>query len=354
MSAMRTELFDYDLPTELIAQHPVDVRSSSLLLVLDRRACRWTDTVFTEIGSWLRSSDCLVLNDTLVIPAKFFARRSTGGRIEGLFISEEQAGRWLAMLKNAARLHAGEELTLLGRDTSDFCIVKAIEHLGEGQWHLEVGSEMPAFEILDAIGTPPLPPYIHREKPEKNAHIQKDLERYQTVYASQPGAIAAPTAGLHFTRELLEQLKAAGVELAHLTLHVGAGTFKPVTTEILDEHKMHSEAYSIGEMSADIINEAKDGGGRIVAVGTTTVRTLEAAAWEGHITPASSTTDLFIRPGYHFKMVDAMVTNFHLPRSTLIALVAAFAGLEFTMDAYQHAVEQRYRFYSYGDAMLVV
>jgi len=351
---MRTDLFDYNLPNELIAQHPVDVRSSSRLLVLDRRTCRWTDTVFAEIGSWLNSGDCLVLNDTLVIPARFFARRGTGGRIEGLFVREEQPGTWLAMLKNAARLRAREELVLLGRDTSEFCTIKAIEHLGEGQWRLEVGSDMLAFEVLEAIGTPPLPPYIHREKPEKNAHIQRDLERYQTVYAREPGAIAAPTAGLHFTHELLEKLKVAGVHIAHLTLHVGAGTFKPVTTETLDEHKMHSETYSIDEPNAEVINEARDRGGRIVAVGTTTVRTLEAVVWEGHIAPASGTTDVFITPGHHFRMVDAMVTNFHLPKSTLIALVAAFAGLELTMDAYRHAVEEKYRFYSYGDAMLII
>ena len=351
---MRTELFNYDLPPELIAQHPVPVRSASRLLVLDRSAGSWSDAAFDGIGSWLRAGDCLVLNNTRVIPARFFAKRSTGARIEGLFLEEMALGRWMVMLKNAAKLRQREEILLMGRDTSDFCSVKAAERLGEGQWLLEVDSPLPAFEVLEEIGTPPLPPYIKRDKPEKNPHIEKDMERYQTVYAREPGAVAAPTAGLHFTNELLKSLKKAGIGVAYLTLHVGAGTFKPVVAERLRDHVMHSEQYSLDEDNAEIVNNAKESGGRVVAVGTTTVRTLESVAHGSRVTAAAGATDIFIKPGYHFKMTDAMVTNFHLPKSTLIALVAAFAGLDFTMAAYRHAVEDKYRFYSYGDAMLIV
>jgi S-adenosylmethionine:tRNA ribosyltransferase-isomerase len=351
---MRTELFNYDLPAELIAQHPAPLRSASRMLVLDRVASRWTDAAFSGIGSWLCAGDCLVLNNTRVIPARFFAKRGTGARIEGLFLEEKALGHWMVMLKNAARLRLREEILLMGRDTSDFCTAKAAESLGEGQWLLEVDYPLPAFEVLEEIGTPPLPPYIKRDKPQENQHIEKDMERYQTVYASEPGAVAAPTAGLHFTTELLESLKKAGIGVVYLTLHVGAGTFKPVVAELLRDHVMHSEQYSLDEDNAEIINNAKESGGRVVAVGTTTVRTLESVAHGNRVMAAAGATDIFITPGYHFKMTDAMVTNFHLPKSTLIALVAAFAGLDFTMAAYRHAVEEKYRFYSYGDAMLIV
>ncbi len=351
---MRTELFNYELPPELIAQHPAAVRSASRLLVLDREAAGWTDASFGQIGSWFRPGDCLVLNNTRVIPARFFARRATGGRIEGLFLEERANGGWLVMMKNAGRLRAGEAIVLTGRDTSDFCTAVVTKNLGEGQWILGVESAMPAFEVLDEIGTPPLPPYIRRQRPEKNPHIDKDFERYQTVYAKEPGAVAAPTAGLHFTPQLIEAMETQGVNFAHLTLHVGAGTFKPVTAATLEEHQMHSEQYSLDEGNAAIINNARKGGGRVVAVGTTVVRTLESVAYGNLVESGSGATDIFIKPGYRFKAVDAMVTNFHLPKSTLLALVAAFAGLEFTMDAYRHAVEQKYRFYSYGDAMLIL
>jgi S-adenosylmethionine:tRNA ribosyltransferase-isomerase len=351
---MRTELFNYDLPAELIAQHPASLRSSSRLLVLDRSAGGWTDGAFNGIGSWLRAGDCLVLNNTRVIPARFFAKRGSGARIEGLFLEETGQGRWVAMLKNAAKLRLREEILLMGRDTSDFCTACAAEGLGEGRWLLEVDYPLPAFEVLEEIGTPPLPPYIKREKPHENPHIEKDIERYQTVYASQPGAVAAPTAGLHFTTEMLNSLKTAGIGVAYLTLHVGAGTFKPVVAEHLTDHVMHSEQYSLDQENAEIVNSAKAGGGRVVAVGTTTVRTLESVAHGGRVAAVAGATDIFIKPGYHFKVTDAMVTNFHLPKSTLIALVAAFAGLDFTMAAYRHAVEEKYRFYSYGDAMLIV
>jgi S-adenosylmethionine:tRNA ribosyltransferase-isomerase len=353
---MKTEMFDYDLPPELIAQQPAPERSASRMLVVQRDAGRWADAQFASIGEWLRAGDCLVLNNTRVIAARFFARRATGGRIEGLFMEEEAVGTWLAMLKNAGRLHRGEELVLLGRDTSEYCTLTADEDLGEGQWRLMVDCELPAFEVLETVGTPPLPPYIRRGRPEENAYLETDMERYQTVYAKEPGAIAAPTAGLHFTTELMEQMKGRGIEFASLTLHVGAGTFKPVTAETLAEHKMHSEEYSIDQENAEVINRVRAAGGRIVAVGTTSVRTLEAVAanTDGELEAAAGLTDIFIKPGYKFRMVDAMVTNFHLPKSTLIALVAAFVGYELTMGAYRHAVEERYRFYSYGDAMLIV
>jgi S-adenosylmethionine:tRNA ribosyltransferase-isomerase len=351
---MKTELFDYELPAELIAQHPAAQRSGSRMLVVERATNRWSDGQFAEIGQWLRAGDCLVLNDTRVVAARFMAKRATGGRIEGLFLEEEEVGVWVAMLKNAGKVKAGEDLTLLGRDTSEYCRVRAVRLLGEGRWRLEVDSELPAFQVLEAIGTPPLPPYIRRERPDEDRHIEADMERYQTVYAKEPGAIAAPTAGLHFTTELMDELAGKGVGFARLTLHVGAGTFKPVTAETLDEHRMHSEEYSLDEQNADIINAARAAGGRIVAVGTTTVRTLETVARSGQIAAAAGSTDIFIKPGYKFRAVDAMVTNFHLPKSTLIALVAALAGYDMTMAAYRHAVENRYRFYSYGDSMLIV
>ncbi|HSV26297.1 MAG TPA: tRNA preQ1(34) S-adenosylmethionine ribosyltransferase-isomerase QueA [Sedimentisphaerales bacterium] len=351
---MRTELFNYELPPELIAQHPAPVRSDSRLLVLNRAAGTWTDTVFNRIGNWLKPGDCFALNDTRVVPARFYARRRTGGGMEGLFLEEKAAGRWLVMLKNAARLRPQEKITLISRNAEDFCEAEAVEALGEGYWILDVESPLPAFEVLEEIGAPALPPYIRRQRPDKNPHIGDDRNRYQTVYAREQGSVAAPTAGLHFTDALIEELKAQGIGFARLTLHVGAGTFKPVTTDTLDEHRMHSERYSLDEENANRINVARKSGGRIVAVGTTTVRTLEAIGRDGSVQASNGATDLFIKPGHRFNVVDAIVTNFHLPQSTLLALVAAFAGLDFTMAAYRHAVEQKYRFYSYGDAMLIL
>jgi S-adenosylmethionine:tRNA ribosyltransferase-isomerase len=348
---MKTQDLDYYLPPDLIAQQPADVRSESRLLVLQRDSGRITDSTFNEIRDFLRAGDCLVLNDTKVLPARFFARRTTGGKLEGLFLSESSAGLWEVMLKGAGKVEAGEQIVFKNKTGGDFCDAQVQGKKGEGIFKLKISCNEDYETILEEIGFPPLPPYIKRDTDFEQAKIDK--ERYQTVYANSAGAVAAPTAGLHFTKELIEQLKDKGVKFAYVTLHVGVGTFKPVTTEMLEEHKMHSEWFSINEDTANLINEAKKNGGRIIAVGTTSVRTLESAAEQGKVKAMSGSTEIFIKPGYEFKIVDAMVTNFHLPKSTLLALVGAFAGLDKIFAAYNHAIEQRYRFYSYGDAMMI-
>ncbi len=350
---MRTDQLDYVLPSELIAQHPPDVRSASRLLVLDRAAGRHTDSRFDHVGDFLRPGDCLVLNDTKVLPARFFARRSTGAKLEGLFLHETSAsGVWEVMLKGARKIKPNEAIHLQAREQRDFCLATVLEKKPEGICLLKVETQTSAAEVLERVGFPPLPPYIRRDRDP--AVAQDDLRRYQTVYARQPGAVAAPTAGLHFTDELIERLKDAGIRFAHVTLHVGAGTFKPIATEHIEEHPIHHEWYRIDAANAEAINAARQAGGRIIAVGTTVTRVLEAVSEAGRAAASEGSTNLFITPGYRFKLVDVMVTNFHLPRSTLLALVTAFAGLEKILAAYRHAVEQRYRFYSYGDAMLIV
>jgi S-adenosylmethionine:tRNA ribosyltransferase-isomerase len=271
--------------------------------------------------------------------------------LEGLFLHEEPDGQWQVLLKNARKVKSGEPIELLDRAGNVWGRATARSSEVKGQWLLKPAQPVDAFSALDAIGAAPLPPYIKRDRADSDS--AEDLQRYQTVYASQPGAVAAPTAGLHFNETMLRQLQGSGIKLAYVTLHVGIGTFRPVQTETLDEHPMHEERYEATKEAADIINNTVDAGGRIVAVGTTSVRTLESIAADRHVQPARGKTKLFIRPGYEFKIVDAMVTNFHLPKSTLLALVGAFAGLDFMMKAYQHAIEQKYRFYSYGDAMFI-
>ncbi len=369
---MKTDLFDYTLPPELIAQAPAPSRSESRLLVLNRSNNGLSDCHFAELGRFLRAGDCLVLNDTKVLPARFFAQRQTGALLEGLFLTE-QAGAsdtWEVMLKGARKVKPGERIRILNRSQkvgtarhlsqdgdigvqcTPYYEAKLIEKREGGVCILKVDSERRAEDILDEVGFPPLPPYIRRDGDVEQA--REDRQRYQTVYACRPGAVAAPTAGLHFTEPLLVQLQQLGIRLASVTLHVGAGTFKPVTAENLEDHEIHHEWYEIDAENASTINETKASGGRVIAVGTTATRVLETVASGPHISPSNGTTGLFIAPGYEFKMVDVMITNFHLPRSTLLALVAAFAGLDATLAAYRHAVEQRYRFYSYGDAMLIL
>jgi S-adenosylmethionine:tRNA ribosyltransferase-isomerase len=387
---MKTSQLDYELPSELIAQHPANVRSESRLLVMERATGRLIDSQFRRLSDFLRAGDCLVFNDTKVLPARFFAHRRTGGRLEGLFLNTTAtAGVWEVMLKGARKLKPDETIILEDGQQRDFCTAEVLEKRPEGVCLLKVENEADPETVLDEIGFPPLPPYIRRDHDLTLAEC--DRRRYQTVYARRPGAVAAPTAGLHFTDELLHQLQEAGVHLAYVTLHVGAGTFKPIATETMQEHQIHREWYRLDEDNAAAINAARAESGRIVAVGTTVTRVLETVAdvqqvgwasahadglaadaqrqhglkgtpnanyrvWEPRpiLRPAEGTTDLFITPGYRFKVVEAMVTNFHLPRSTLLALVAAFAGLEPTLAAYRHAIEQRYRFYSYGDAMLIL
>ncbi len=349
---MKTEKLNYFLPPELIAQHPLPVRSDSRLLVLNRTNCEILDSRFGNIGDFLLPGDCLVLNDTKVLPARFFARRDTGGKLEGLFLAENSDRTWDIMLKGSRKLNPGDLLILKDKQKADFCKAVLLEKQSKGGCLLRLKTEADTETVLDKIGFPPLPPYIKRD--DDLALAQIDKLRYQTVYARHTGAVAAPTAGLHFTDRLIEQSKQAGIYFAYITLHVGTGTFKPLTTENLEDHQIHQERFSINEENAQIINKAKSEGGRIIPVGTTSTRTLETIATGSKIKAVTGTTSLFIKPGYKFKIIDAMITNFHLPKSTLLALAAAFAGLNNILAAYNHAIQQRYRFYSYGDAMLII
>jgi S-adenosylmethionine:tRNA ribosyltransferase-isomerase len=349
---MRTDELDYELPSGLIAQQPGSVRSESRLLVLNRADGTLTDSKFSRIGEYLSRGHCLVVNDTKVLPARFFARRQTGGKLEGLFLEQLEGGTWQVLLKGAGKVKAGEKIHIKDRSGADRYIAELMERADEGEWMLRVEGGEDFQEVLEQIGFAPLPPYIKRGADV--AQDEVDQRRYQTVYANADGAVAAPTAGLHFTDELIKKLKADGIRFASVTLHVGAGTFKPVTTEVLEKHRIHSERFVIDQNSADIINGTKEAGGRIFAVGTTSVRVLESAVKGGKVEAADGRTALFIVPGFEFRIVDAMITNFHLPRSTLLALVAAFGGLGYILAAYRHAVENRYRFYSYGDAMLIL
>jgi S-adenosylmethionine:tRNA ribosyltransferase-isomerase len=349
---MRTEELDYQLPLQLIAQQPCLQRSKSRLLVLNFRTGATFDSRFDRIGDFLRAGDCLVLNDTKVIPARFFARRRSGGKLEGLFLCEIESGLWMVMLKGAQKVRLNEKIFISDKlQKKDFAAV-LLERKPEGNFLLKLETDSGFQAILKKIGFPPLPPYIKRDKNLKQART--DRLRYQTVFAKSPGAVAAPTAGLHFTENLIGKLKKQGILFANITLHIGPGTFKPVTTETIEQHKIGKEYFSINEKDAQLINSVKRKGGRIIAVGTTSVRTLETVAEDSKIRGCSGSTGLFIRPGFEFKIIDGMVTNFHLPRSTLLALVAAFAGLDKIRAAYAHAIENHYRFYSYGDAMLII
>ncbi|MCE5241291.1 tRNA preQ1(34) S-adenosylmethionine ribosyltransferase-isomerase QueA [bacterium] len=343
--------FDYELPPELIAQHPPAERGQSRLLVI-RRDGGPADgrpllqhRVFADLPEYLRAGDCLVLNDTRVIPGRLVGRRATGGQVELLLLRQVGERDWEALGKPARRLRVGECVTF-GPDLAAE-IIAAGE---EGLRTVRLQHDGPLLEVLDRLGQMPLPPYIHREAPES-----EDKSRYQTVYAAVPGAAAAPTAGLHFTKGLLRQIEAIGVRLARLTLHVGLGTFRPIQVQRLEDHRMHAEWYEVSPGAAATINAARQGGGRVIAAGTTVVRTLETVADEtGVIHAGSGMTELFISPGYQFRAVDGMLTNFHLPRSSLLVMVSAFAGRERVLAAYVEAVRQGYRFYSYGDATLMV
>lgn len=343
---MDAGLFDYHLPPERIAQYPAEQRDASRLLVCDRRAGRWEDHVFAELPALLRGGDLLVLNDSRVIPARLLGRLEPGGaQVELLFLKALGPSRWEALAKPGRRCRPGAVIWF-GEGQARARVVGVA---GEGRRIADMEEGGSIREVLERYGVPPLPPYITRhEKPG-----QEDWERYQTVYAVHEGSVAAPTAGLHFTPALLVRLKARGVETRMLTLHVGAGTFRPIRSPRVEEHRMEAEEVTISAEVADAVNRARAEGRRIVAVGTTTCRALESAA-KGLVQPMSGPTDLFIYPGHPFKVIDALLTNFHLPKSSLLLLVCAFAGREFVLDAYRHAVEAGYRFYSYGDAMLVV
>ncbi len=339
--------YDYHLPEELIALYPLAHRSDSRLLVLHSTTGALEDTQFTNVAEYLRRGDCLVINETKVIPARLFATRETTGAQIEIFLEHRQADTtdtWLVLAAPAKKLKQGERYII--NDTLS-CVV--LDERADGQRVVRFESIENVEDALEAAGTMPIPPYLHRDAEAL------DNERYQTVYAHTPGAVAAPTAGLHFTNELLASLEEHGIKIARITLHVGLGTFRPVETEDITQHTMHSERYVVSNEAAEIINSTKTAGGRVIAVGTTAARTLETAAITHNIVQASSgTTSIFIYPPYRFKILDGLITNFHQPRSTLLMMISAFAGYENIRKAYDHAIAERYRFLSYGDAMLIL
>lgn len=340
---MKTSDFYYDLPQDLIAQDPLEDRSSSRLLVLNRETGEQEHHVFREIGEFLNPGDCLVVNNTKVIPARLMGvKEGTGAGIEVLLLKRCEDQVWETLVKPGKKARPGARISF----GDGLLVGEVLEVVEEGNRRIRFTYEGIFEEILDRLGQMPLPPYI--------THQLKDKNRYQTVYAKHEGSAAAPTAGLHFTPELLRLIEEKGVKLAHVTLHVGLGTFRPVKVEDVTRHHMHSEFYRIAEDQARLINETRAAGGRVICVGTTSCRTLESAAdEEGVLHAGSGWTDIFIYPGYRFKLMDALITNFHLPESTLLMLVSAFAGKEQVMAAYQEAVKRRYRFFSFGDAMLI-
>lgn len=342
---MKIDLFDFNLPEELIAQTPLPNRDASRLMVLDKKTGEIRHETFRNILSYLREGDCLVLNDTRVMPARLYGEKEdTGANIEVLLLKQLEGDRWETLVKPARRVKDGTKI-IFGDGRLKASCVDTLEHGGRV---LQFSYRGIFYEVLEQLGEMPLPPYI-KEKLD-------DPERYQTVYAREIGSAAAPTAGLHFTEQLLDDIRAKGVHIAFITLHVGLGTFRPVNVENIEEHDMHAEFYQMTEETAQLLNETRRQGGRIIAVGTTSTHTLEtiAARHNGTFVAESGWTDIFIYPGYEFKAIDGLVTNFHLPKSTLIMLVSALAGRENILRAYNVAVKERYRFFSFGDAMLII
>lgn len=340
---MKTSDFYYDLPQELIAQDPLLNRSSSRLMVLDRKTGQVSHHIFREIIDYLNPGDCLVINNTKVIPARLYGvKEDTGAHIELLLLKRREGDVWETLVKPGKKARPGARI-VFGDGRLKAEVIDVVE---EGNRLVHFEYEGIFEEVLDALGEMPLPPYI--------THKLEDKNRYQTVYAKYEGSAAAPTAGLHFTKELLKAIQAKGIKLANVTLHVGLGTFRPVKVDDVTEHHMHSEFYMIDKEAAAIINETKRQGGRIISVGTTSTRTLESVADEqGFVREASGWTQIFIYPGYTFKCVDALITNFHLPESTLLMLVSALSSREMILDAYETAVKEKYRFFSFGDAMFI-
>ena len=341
---MNTADFDFHLPEELIAQTPLEKRDSSRLLIVDRETGQFSDQHFDNIIDQLEPGDALVMNNTRVLPARLYGTKpETGGHVELLLLKNTQGDFWEVLAKPAKRLRVGTRVSF-GDGRLTATVTEELEHGGR---IVRFDYQGIFLEVLESLGEMPLPPYIH-EKLE-------DRERYQTVYAKENGSAAAPTAGLHFTEELLDKIAAKGVKPVYLTLHVGLGTFRPVSVDNLEEHEMHSEFYSLSEEAAETLRQVKASGHRIVAVGTTSIRTLETigSKFEGQIQADSGWTNIFIKPGYQWKIVDAFSTNFHLPKSTLVMLVSAFAGRQLTLRAYEHAIAERYRFFSFGDAMFI-
>ncbi len=360
---MRLEAFDYELPDELVAQEPARERDAARLFVHRRAEDASEHRLVRDLPDVLAAGDLLVLNDTRVLPSRLLGRRASGGRVEVLLLEprcEEGRSCWAALVNPARKLRPGEVVELEGGWLAARAIRRPLRDDGtpRDEWIVELvdrtGSGADDEELLRRYGRMPLPPYVHRSEREPDAACALDRERYQTIYARVPGAVAAPTAGLHFTPELLERLAARGVERAFVTLHVGAGTFRPVQSGEIERHEMHSERFELPAATVEAVRACRVRGGRVVAVGTTSARVLESCVDErGELAPRAGTTDLFLYPGRPLRAIDALLTNFHLPRSTLLMLVCAFAGRERTLRLYREAIERRYRFYSYGDAMLL-
>lgn len=341
---MKLELFDFDLPERLIAQVPLEKRDASRLMVLNKQTGAITHDTFSQIIDYFQKGDCLVLNNTRVLPARLFGmKEDTGAKVELLLLKQEEGDKWETLVKPAKRVKKGTVITFGDGRLQAVC-TEEMEHGGRKVEFKYTGI---FYEVLESLGEMPLPPYIKEQL--------DDRERYQTVYSKEVGSAAAPTAGLHFTTELLDALKAKGVHIAFITLHVGLGTFRPVSAERIEEHEMHAEFYEMNEETADELNRVRKEGGRIISVGTTSTRTLEtiASAHDGEFKASSGWTSIFIYPGYTFKAIDGMITNFHLPKSSLIMLVSALAGREHVLKAYNEAVKEEYRFFSFGDAMLI-
>lgn len=341
-SEYKTKDFWYDLPEELIAQTPLERRDASRLMVLNRQTGKIAHRHFYDITDYLRAGDCLVMNDSRVLPARLMGHRSTGGAVELLLLRDLGGKRWECLCRPGRKMQAGQDI-VFGEGELTATVSSVME---DGNRVVEFHYEGIFLEILERLGKMPLPPYIKAEL--------QDQERYQTVYSKEVGSAAAPTAGLHFTNELLDKVRAMGVQTAFVTLHVGLGTFRPVKTEEITEHHMHSELCMIHQKTADVLNETRRSGGRVVCVGTTSCRTLESMVKaDGSFEAGSKWTDIFIYPGYQFRAMDALITNFHLPESTLVMLVSAFAGREHVLNAYAEAVREKYRFFSFGDAMFI-
>ena len=345
---MRISEFDFQLPSELIAQTPPEKRESSQMLIVDRAAETLQDEQFSNIPQFLKKTDVLVLNNTKVFPARLFGTSETGSKVEVFLVRELENKTWETLARPAKRLKIGKKIRF-----GDDLTATVLEKNADGHIFIEFRAEKDFNEILEEIGHTPLPPYIKRES--DNGNFEQDRERYQTVFARNRGAIAAPTAGLHFTPQILQQIKNSGVKIVEITLHVGYGTFEPVRVSDLAEHKVMPERYDISEAAAEILNEAKSENRRIIAVGTTTTRALESSVDEtGKIIAGCGLADLTVVPNYKFRVISGLLTNFHLPQSSLLVLVSTFAGYNLTFKAYRHAVESRYRFYSYGDCMLIL
>ncbi len=344
------EQYDYDLPDELVAQHPLRNRTDARLLVVDRSRQEFDHLYVRDLPELLGPRDTLVLNDTRVLPARLVGhRKRTKGKWQGLFLASEAGGNWCVMCKTRGKLEPGETIVLHDSTSRDCLELRMIVKQDNGNWVCRPRSDERTQEILQRVGRVPLPPYIR-----SGEMVPGDIESYQTIYAENPGAVAAPTAGLHFTEGLLDRIQQRGTQICRVTLHVGVGTFRPISVDSLSDHRMHSEWGSIDSEVATHLRTRRQEGGRTIAIGTTSVRVLETAARAGTLESWRGTTDLFIRPPYQFQAVDALMTNFHLPKSTLLVLVRSFGGDDLLVRAYQEAIEQQYRFYSYGDAMLIV